>query len=207
LINIFSLKYQLVKLNSLAKHHLMTEDLSNNQMNAQITKGVSIMKLKQKMLLSLASVVIVSCSTEIPQNQAAATPSTQTESLVQSKQVDQKSVKSGTFVSGEHTTQGTASIVNRNGKSFLELGSNFKTSNLGPDLVVILHQSNNVLSTTKPPAYPLKKGDYVILAPLQKFNGIQSYAIPSSVDLAKYNSAVIWCRKFNATFGTATLNS
>lgn len=170
-------------------------------------KRVSAMKLKQKILLSLASLVVVSCAAVLKNQVAAATPSTQTQSSTQLKQKEQTTVKEGTFVSGEHNTQGTARIVTRNGKSFVELGSDFKTSNLGPDLVVILHQSKNVINTTKPPAYPLKKGDYVILAPLQKFSGTQSYSIPSSVNLAKYQSAVIWCRKFNATFGAATLNS
>jgi hypothetical protein len=78
---------------------------------------------------------------------------------------------------------------------------------MGPDLVVILHRSSDVLSTTKPPAFPLKEGDYVILAPLKQFSGAQEYAIPSTVNLADYQSAAIWCRKFNATFGTAKLVS
>ena len=113
-------------------------------------------------------------------------------------------VKSGTFVAGEHPTTGTASVVNKNGKSFLELDRSFKTSNMGPDLVVILHRSDNVIASTKPPAYPLRQGEYVILAPLKKFSGTQSYAIPNNINLTDYKSAAIWCRKFNATFGAAT---
>lgn len=114
--------------------------------------------------------------------------------------------RTGKFVSGEHATQGTARIVTQNGKSTLELDSSFKTSEMGPDLVVILHRSDNVLGSTKPPAYALKAGDYVVLAPLKKFSGAQTYSIPNSVNLANYKSAVIWCRKFNATFGVAKLN-
>jgi Electron transfer DM13 len=167
------------------------------------------MKLRQKILLALASLLIVSCAAEVSKNPSAesATPSTQTVSSVQLAKGEPSTAKSGTFVSGEHETKGTARIVTKNGKSFLELDSDFKTSNLGPDLFVILHKSDNVLSTTKPPAYPIKEGEYVILAPLQKFSGVQSYAIPESVDLAQYKSAVIWCRQFNATFGTASLSS
>ena len=77
---------------------------------------------------------------------------------------------------------------------------------IGPDLVVVLHRSNNVLGSTKPPSYPLKEGEYIVLAPLQKFNGTQSYAIPSNVNLKDFQSAVIWCRKFNATFGAASFS-
>lgn len=114
-------------------------------------------------------------------------------------------IKSGNFKSGEHPTQGNARIVTQNGKSFLELGQGFKTSSSGPDLVVVLHRSNNVLGSTTPPDYPLKNGDYIVLAPLRKFNGAQRYAIPANVNLANFQSAAIWCRKFNATFGAATL--
>jgi hypothetical protein len=74
-------------------------------------------------------------------------------------------------------------------------------------LVVILHRSDNVIGSTKPPSYSLKKGDYVVLGRLQKFSGAQSYAIPKNINLADYKSAVIWCRKFNATFGAAKLNN
>jgi len=116
-------------------------------------------------------------------------------------------IKSGTFVAGEHPTQGTARIVERDGKPVLELDQEFQTSDMGPDLVVVLHRSADVLASTQPPAYSLNEGDYVILAPLQKFKGAQSYTIPENVNLEDYQSAVIWCRRFNATFGTAQLSS
>ncbi len=114
-------------------------------------------------------------------------------------------IRSGSFVSGEHPTKGSVKILNQGGKKILQLEQNFDTFNMGPDLVVILHRSNNVLATTKPPAYALKSEDYLILAPLQKFAGAQTYAIPDSVNLANYGSVAIWCRKFNATFGVAPL--
>ncbi len=133
---------------------------------------------------------------------------TQANPVVQLAQSEQSTAaKSGSFVSGEHKTQGTVSITTKNGKLFLELEKSFKTSNSGPDLVVILHRSDNVIGSTKAPSYPLKKGDYVILGRLQKFSGAQSYSIPNNINLADYKSAVIWCRKFNATFGAAKLSN
>jgi hypothetical protein len=133
---------------------------------------------------------------------------TQNNSVVQLTQSKQSTAtKIGNFVSGEHTTQGTASITRKNGQSFVELDKSFKTSSSGPDLVVILHRSDNVIGSTKPPSYSLKKGDYVVLGRLQKFSGAQSYAIPKNINLANYKSAVIWCRKFNATFGAAKLSN
>jgi Electron transfer DM13 len=114
-------------------------------------------------------------------------------------------IKSGTFVRGEHATRGGAKIVTKNGRSFLQLDSAFKTSSQGPDLVVTLHRSGNVIGTTQAPNYALKSGDYVVLSRLKKFSGAQTYAIPANINIANYRSVAIWCRKFNATFGSASL--
>jgi hypothetical protein len=165
------------------------------------------MKLKTFLILSLTSLVMVSFAREVCAKPPVTTR-TENNPVVQLAQSKQSTAsKTGTFVSGEHTTQGTASITTKNGQSFIELDKSFKTSSSGPDLVVILHRSSNVIGSTKPPAYPLKKGDYIILGRLQKFSGAQSYAIPKNINLADYKSAAIWCRKFNATFGAATLSN
>ncbi len=168
------------------------------------------MKLNRWFMVSLIT-LIVGCAGQATKNQAlepSAAPTaiaSPTTSIAQSMQ-SATTLKTGQFLSGEHTTQGTARIVVQNGKTFLTFDQTFRTSENGPDLVVILHRSANVLGTTKAPAYPLKEGDYVFLAPLQKFSGAQQYAIPAKINLAEYNSAVIWCRKFNATFGAAPLS-
>lgn len=165
------------------------------------------MKAKH-LLITMAALLFVGCTTKESANQPSANPNPVAESLSTSTEsvaaVKANILKSGTFVSGEHPTSGTVRLITKNGKSTLELDQSFKTSNKGPDLVVILHRSNNVLSSTKPPSYPIKQGDYVILASLKKFSGMQNYPIPDSVNLADYKSAAIWCRKFNATFGAAT---
>ncbi|MBW4428325.1 MAG: DM13 domain-containing protein [Nostoc desertorum CM1-VF14] len=175
------------------------------------------MKLRYLLILGLSSLVMVGCVREVSKNQANGNPiavntsvpvsSTQAKPLANSAQSpDSNAMNSGTFVSGEHTTQGKVSITTKDGKSFLELYESFKTSESGPDLVVILHRSDNVINSTKPPSYPLKKGDYIILAPLQKYSGAQTYSIPQNINLADYKSIAIWCRKFNATFGAASLS-
>ncbi|MGI0493918.1 DM13 domain-containing protein [Alkalinema pantanalense CENA528] len=180
------------------------------------------MKSRILAILCLAPLLILGCTSQSPpsatspqaSSQAspidrstadptAATPTASTKTAPQATST--KAIKSGSFVSGEHETKGTLNILTQNGQSTLVLDRTFKTSELGPDLVVVLHRSNNVLGSTKPPAYPLKEGDYVVLAPLQKFSGSQQYAIPNSINLADYQSIVIWCRKFNATFGVAQL--
>ncbi|MGH8000644.1 MAG: DM13 domain-containing protein [Brasilonema sp.] len=166
------------------------------------------MKLKHLLLPSIAFLVIVSSAREVQSAESHVDVKTQANPVVELAKSEQSTAtKSGTFVSGEHTTQGIVSITTKNGKSFLELEKSFKTSNSGPDLVVILHRSDNVIGSTKPPSYSLKKGDYIILGRLQKFSGAQSYTIPNNINLAEYKSAVIWCRKFNATFGAAKLSN
>lgn len=122
------------------------------------------------------------------------------------KSTVKNTIKSGTFISGEHATQGIARIITKEGKSFIELDKSFKTSRSGPDLVVVLHRSHNVIASTRPPAYPLKRGDYIVIAPLKKFSGAQSYLIPNNINLANYKSIAIWCRRFNATFGAANFS-
>ncbi|RCJ18174.1 electron transfer protein with DM13 domain protein [Nostoc minutum NIES-26] len=175
------------------------------------------MKLRDLLILSLSSLVLVSCVRGVSTNQSNESPiamnasvpisSTQVQPLDRSLQSQESTVmKSGMFVSGEHSTQGAVHITNKDGKFFLELEQSFKTSESGPDLVVILHRSDNVINSTKPPSYPLKKEDYIILAPLQKYSGAQTYAISNKINLADYKSVAIWCRKFNATFGTANLS-
>jgi Electron transfer DM13 len=116
-----------------------------------------------------------------------------------------KVLRSGTFVDGEHPTKGTARIVQKGNERILELDRAFQTSTSGPDLVVILHKSPDVIGSTVPPAYPIKKGDYVSIAPLKLYSGAQSYVIPASINSEDFASAAIWCRKFNATFGAARL--
>jgi Electron transfer DM13 len=105
----------------------------------------------------------------------------------------------GNFQAGEHPTQGMVKIVTENGRRYLEFDKSFKTD-MGPDLQVILYRNG------KTPVSGLKKENYVRIAALQKTNGTQRYAIPGNVKLADFKSVAVWCRKFNATFGFATLN-
>ncbi|AFZ02249.1 DM13 domain-containing protein [Calothrix sp. PCC 6303] len=166
------------------------------------------MKLKSLLILSLASFLTISCAKEVSSTEAPIAVNSPNNPTVQLAKSEKSSIKKvDNFVSGEHKTQGTAKIVTKNGKSFLELDKSFKTSNSGPDLVIVLHRSDNVIGSTKPPYYSLKKGDYVLISPLKKFSGDQSYAISDKINLADYKSAVIWCRKFNATFGAAKLSN
>lgn len=165
------------------------------------------MKFKVLVWVGLVSLLTIGCQQGVSVNQPSESSVAQATSSPVVETSTSSTPKSGTFVSGEHPTEGTVRIVTQNNQSVLELDQAFKTSEMGPDLVVILHRSENVIGSTKPPAYALKEGDYVVLAPLKKFSGAQSYPIPNNINLENYKSAAIWCRKFNATFGAAQLSS
>ncbi|NJR38063.1 MAG: DM13 domain-containing protein [Leptolyngbyaceae cyanobacterium CSU_1_4] len=174
-------------------------------------------KIRYWLTLGIVSVAVISCTRvktvsspqaqETPTVQASAIPNSQAQEApaVQASAISGQTIRSGTFVSAEHPTEGTVRLITQNNQSSLELDQNFKTSENGPDLVLILHRSADVIGSTQPPTYPLAAEDYVVLAPLQKFEGAQSYPIPDNVNLTDYQSAVIWCRQFNATFGAAVL--
>ncbi|NET34524.1 MAG: DM13 domain-containing protein [Cyanothece sp. SIO1E1] len=113
------------------------------------------------------------------------------------QQAEQIVVKSGPFTGSAHPTQGLANLMINDGTPSLVLDPAFKTDS-GPDLFVLLHRAE------VPENY--NPEDYVELGVLQQVSGSQTYTIPEDVNLEEYNSAVIWCRQFNVTFGYATLN-
>lgn len=173
-------------------------------------------------VLSLAPLVLASCgdssvSSTQPgegsvESSSPAVPATQAP-IAQSPEagstdagsITAEVIKSGSFASGEHPTQGMAQLVRQENGIVLQLDQSFQTSTSGPDLFVVLHRSEDVLGSTEPPAYPLVEGEYVVLAPLQSYSGTQAYEIPGDINVDDYRSAVIWCRQFNATFGAAVL--
>ena len=48
---------------------------------------------------------------------------------------------------------------------------------------------------------------FVDLGRLRAFKGSQRYAIPAGVDLAKYQSVIIWCEQFSVLISPADLKS
>lgn len=174
------------------------------------------MPLKRFLLLSTSIVLIAACGSgqsEIVEAgsapEAAIATSEETTSTPEPEAAfiaaEPSVIKSGSFVSGEHETTGMVRLIDNGDQFVLELDETFQTSSMGPDLVVVLHQSEDVIGGTEPPAFPLQEGEYVFLAELESFSGVQRYAIPADINLDDYQSAAIWCRRFNATFGAATL--
>jgi hypothetical protein len=96
------------------------------------------------------------------------------------------------FTSGEHTTTGTVRRLIVDGKTILRF-EDLSTSN-GPDVHVYL----------SPGADGYADGA-INIATLKGNKGNQNYEIPDDVDLGKYRSVVIWCKRFSVAFGQAPL--
>ena len=104
----------------------------------------------------------------------------------------------GTFISREHETTGTARILRlADGQQILRL-EGFETSN-GPALFVYLSQN---------PADGDDGSfddDYIDLGELKGNIGDQNYVVPAEIDPLGYTSVVVWCDRFNVSFGAADI--
>ena len=159
------------------------------------------MKLNQAVLLSVTSFLVG--ITPISFAVATQTPTAVQSSVSNPATVAQASsaIASGTFQAGEAPTTGTARIVTEGGHRYLELDAAFSTSNMGPDLHILLD------SATQPPQAYDNLGSAVNLGKLHDFSGAQRYPIPDAIDLANFHTVVVWFRMANATFGYAPLTA
>jgi hypothetical protein len=105
----------------------------------------------------------------------------------------------GTFVSrNRYTVTGTATTYQlEDGQRLLRL-EDFESTN-GPDLFVYL----TVAGASDDDAD--LDADFIDLGVLSGNIGNQNYVIPADVDLDRYDSVVIWCRRFTTSFGVADL--
>lgn len=106
---------------------------------------------------------------------------------------------SGLLHSGEHHTEGTARVLRlEDGRRFLRL-TDFRTSN-GPVVKVWLSAASSHSSDGA-----INDAAHLDLGGLKGNIGNQNYALPADVDLGSYRSVVIWCDRFNVSFGAAPL--
>jgi len=99
----------------------------------------------------------------------------------------------GTFVSLDHDTSGTATVLgDGSGQRFLRI-EDLNTSN-GPDLnVYLVNSSAGGIS------------DFIDLGDLKGNVGDQNYEVPATANLAVYDKVLIWCVRFSSPFGEAPL--
>ncbi len=104
----------------------------------------------------------------------------------------------GSFVSREHDTVGTARVVQLPDGQVIVRLEGFETSN-GPALYVYLSQ--NPADGTE----AAFDDEFVDLGALKGNVGDQNYVVPPGVDAVAFTSVVIWCDRFDAAFGAADL--
>jgi hypothetical protein len=107
----------------------------------------------------------------------------------------------GLFSRNLHETSGRATIYRQpNGVLMLRL-SDFHTSN-GPDVHVVLAMPNDPMLQS---GLPGNAPPAIELGALKGNQGDQDYVLPANTDLTRYSLVNIYCERFRAVFGTASL--
>jgi len=107
----------------------------------------------------------------------------------------------GSFIDRSHPGTGTAEVLgNGTTQRFLRLSDDFETDN-GPDLNLYL--SAGVTADGDAGQFD---DDFIDLGDLKGNIGAQNYEIPEGVDLATYDTVVVWCVRFGVAFTAADLN-
>ena len=110
-------------------------------------------------------------------------------------------VESGTFYGILHPTAGTATIYRlADGDRILRF-TNFKTSN-GPDVHVYLVAADDAKDNAT-----VERAGFIDLGTIKGNIGDQNYALGTDLDLSKYRTVSIWCKRFSVNFGAAPLRS
>jgi hypothetical protein len=117
----------------------------------------------------------------------------------QEKPAGPETLAEGRFMSLAHAGSGTALLVELpDGRRFLRF-EDLRVEN-GPDLKVYL-------SAARADGDPDAHDDvFVELGPLKGNIGNQNYEIPDDVNLSRYESAVVWCKRFSVGFAAAPLD-
>ena len=124
--------------------------------------------------------------------------------IVATDRVDDKAsrklVATGTFIHANprdpvHHGQGKVTVY----QDLVHLGADFEVGP-GPKFHVYLVPEKNVV-----PATNVAKTMFVDLGRLKAFKGGQNYPVPAGVDLAKFDSVVIWCEQFGVLISPAAL--
>ncbi|HZB51920.1 MAG TPA: DM13 domain-containing protein [Mycobacteriales bacterium] len=109
---------------------------------------------------------------------------------------------SGSFVSHEHRTTGSARVLGLPGGRRVLRIEDLDTSN-GPDLKVWL--TDAPVRAGRDGWFVFDDGRYVDLGRLKGNRGSQNYELPDTVDLRELSGLSIWCDRFNVSFGAVQL--
>jgi hypothetical protein len=111
-----------------------------------------------------------------------------------------KIVATGTFIHANpndpiHYGKGKVTVY----QGLVHLESDFEVGP-GPKFHVYLVPEKSIIPSTN-----VAKTMFVDLGRLRAFKGSQNYPVPAGVDLAKYESVVIWCEQFGVLISPAAL--
>ena len=113
-----------------------------------------------------------------------------------------RQISAGTFISHEHPTSGSASIIEQaDGTRVLAITSLDTT--MGPDVHVWLSAADVVEG--RDGWFTAGGADFLDLGPIKGNQGDQLYAIPDDADLSRYRAVDLWCVQFGVSFGAAQL--
>jgi len=105
---------------------------------------------------------------------------------------DKKVAATGSFTGlSNHVTSGSVKIIQKDGRTFVELGKDFSLDG-GPDPRVAFGKDGEYAADTK-------------LGALLNLTGKQRYAVPPSISAADYNEVYIWCEVAGVPLGVAKL--
>jgi hypothetical protein len=110
-------------------------------------------------------------------------------------------LRTGQFEGQGHEASGSASVYQlADGRKVLRL-EDFRTDN-GPDLRVYLVEGDDAGDDSA-----IKTGRIVDLGALKGNAGNQNYELPADVDLDRFRSVSIWCKRFSVNFAAAPLRA
>jgi len=112
-----------------------------------------------------------------------------------------QTLETGTFHTALHPTNGIASIYQAMDGTRILRFTNFTTSN-GPDVHIYVVDAQNPTDNDS-----VKGAQYIDLGVMKGNVGDQNYTLGPNVDLSKYRSVVVWCRRFAFNFGYAPLKA
>ncbi|MBT2595759.1 DM13 domain-containing protein [Arthrobacter sp. ISL-72] len=105
----------------------------------------------------------------------------------------------GQFQSQEHSTSGSASLIQLPDGAHVIRLENLASSD-GPDVKVWLSDRE-----AGGDWYKYRSGKYLDLGPVKATHGNQNYAVPPGTDLTGLKTVVLWCDRFSVAFGSAAL--
>ena len=162
------------------------------------------MRAPRRTALVLAAVGLVVLALPLAWNLASPLFLTQAVSEIAPAAPAQSRLAAGRFgvVDGIHKGEGAATLVRLpDGQTVLRLEDDFRVTN-GPDLYVYLSGS----AAPRTSAELHGTGAFEVTQ-LKSNMGGQNYVLPDDLDLTRFRSVVIYCRRFTTVFSTAELDS